>query len=110
MLSNEVKSTISASWIFVFQVFIGFAIGNVIVINRGIEVDSFKFATSMCNRTSAGSECKPLKADIVADERCFCWCPYTSASLVFHNDKWTCLENRKVRELQGKNTVAPNKS
>ena len=115
MLSNEAKSTIAASSILVFQVFIGLAIGNVFLINRyrppgklqyWHSRDSFKIPSSICNHTSAGSECQPFNADINSnDQSCSCLCPYVRASFVFYEDEWRCLKNSKVRELQGKNVM-----
>ena len=118
MLSNEAKLTISASSILVFQVFTGFAIGNVFLINRNRPPglyqywhsrDSFKIPSSICNRTShasGGNECEPFDADFDSNQLCSCSCPDFRASFVFHDGEWACLANSKVRELQGKNTMA----
>ena len=104
------KLTISASSILVFQGFFAFAIGNVFVINRNRPSglyqwwrsrDSFKVPTSICNRTSTGSEiCGSFDANN-GEESCSCSCPRDRATFVFA-DGWTCLENSKVRNLQGK--------
>ena len=100
----------------VFQLFIGITLGNVFVINRNrpsvFQIanswDSFTIPSSICNRTiSAGDECEPFHA--INDNRsCSCSCPLDRASFVFKDNEWTCLENGKVRDLQGKITTTFN--
>ena len=98
----------------VFQLFVGITLGNVFVINRnrpsGIQLianswDSFTIPSTICNRTnSAGDECKRFHA--IDDSRsCSCSCPLERASFVFEDNEWTCLDNAKVRDLQGKITI-----
>ena len=109
------KLTISTSSILVFHGFFAFAIGNVFVINRnrpsGLNQwwwsrDSFKVPTSICNRTSTGSEICGSFYATNGDGSCSCSCPRDRATFVFAEDGWTCLENDKIRNLQGKSVIA----
>jgi len=106
-MSNEVKFTISASSFllsYFLQVFIGFTSGNVFVIRRngysGI-FDSFTVPSSICTKPKY-EFCPPFQANKFDDQDCSCYCPGGKNTFVFHDDGWTCLENGKLRELQGK--------
>ena len=111
--SSEMSSILFASLILVSQVLSGYTLGNVFTIKRNRHVnfnpkfisswDSFNIPTSMCNRTSMGEQCGPFGAFIDGGHSCECFCPSNRSTFVFHDNKWTCLDNHKVRDLQGKN-------
>ena len=64
--------------------------------------DSFKISPSSCNPVlpSSGDECEPFQAD-PPTSHCSCPCPDGRATFVFQKSGWTCLENGRIRVLQG---------
>ena len=100
IMSNQFKLYTSALSILVFQLLIAFTIGNAFVINRKISTDFFGIPTSKCIITSSNDTCKPFQARKLQD--CTCYCTDAENTFVLHNNVWTCLDNGKIRELQGK--------
>ena len=60
--------------------------------------DGFNMPASICKRDdpASGSGCGSFYAvDGVRD--CTCLCPAKNATFTFHNKRWSCVENRKLR-------------
>ena len=99
--------TILASSIGILQVFLGFTTANVLLINRNprgqpwFNRDSFSIPSSLCQQNNGNDECDPFGAIKDKHKNCSCICPANS-SFVYHSNKWTCLQNGRVRDLQGK--------
>jgi len=102
-----------ASSIIIFQVFLGFTSANVWLINRNpggqpwINRDSFSIPLSLCQQNNGNDECDPFGAINDKHKNCSCICPSQNYSFVYHENKWTCLQNGKVRNLQGKRIRQP---
>ena len=86
--------------------------GKRFVINRNpqglpwLNRDSFKIPSSVCNCTGTSNDCETFEAlNYSRYQSCSCYCPSQNSSLVFHNNKWKCLDNSQVRELQGKRII-----
>ena len=100
--------TILASSIGILQVFLGFTTANVLLINRNssgkpwINRDSFTIPSSLCQQNNGHDECEPFRALNDKHQNCSCYCPSQNSSFVYHSNKWTCLQNGRVRDLQGK--------
>ena len=102
MTLNEMKLKISASSILAFQAFIGFTQGEVFVISRNGFYDRRDYVQAIPSSVCQNHGCKQFQAYRSPDGSCFCYCPLENATFVFHDNKWTCLDNGKVRELQGR--------
>lgn len=98
---NQFKLYMSALSISVFQLLIAFTFGHDFVINRKIFRDCFGIPTPKCIVTSSNDTCKPFQAREFKQD-CTCYCPDGKNTFVLHNNVWTCLDNGKIRELQGK--------
>ena len=75
--------------------------------------DAFKIPASICKRNGAqsGSDCKSFYAlDRARD--CSCMCPAKNATFAYHDRRWSCVENRKLRRdlTQGKRILLINKN
>ena len=100
-----------------FQVFISFTQGNVFTIKRNRHVnvtakhiyswDSFTIPASICRRMNIDDECGSFNAESDGGQSCSCFCPSNRTTFIFHDNKWTCLENYKIRNLQGKSYCFP---
>ncbi len=67
--------------------------------------DSFKVPSSLCNQHVSDSiNCVRFSANAKSanGQRCLCSCANENATLMFHNNEWKCLKNRRVRSLLGK--------
>ena len=107
MMANKMKMTRSAPSILILQIFLGFTSASVFLINRNppgqpwLSRDSFRIPSSLCQRDNT-NECDTFEALSDKHQNCSCYCPSQNSSFVYHENKWTCLENGKVRDLQGK--------
>ena len=110
LMPNKMKLTILASSIVILQVFLGFTSANVWLINRTLtrepwlNRDSFSIPSSLCHQNNGNDACYPFGALSDKHKNCSCYCPFQNSSFVYHENKWTCLQNGKVRKLQGKRT------
>ena len=108
MMPNKMKITTSAPSILILQVFLRLASTNVFLINRNppgqpwLSRDSFRIPSSLCHRNNTNGECDLFKALGYKHQNCSCYCPSQNSSFVYHENKWTCLKNGKIRNLQGK--------
>ena len=113
MIPNEMMLTILISSILVFHTFVGYALEDVYVITRNSGSkdqvwngkDSFEIPPSKCNSltTSIADECERFGADAPASDlpKCCCPCPGGSPTFAFLTNKWACLDNTFIRDLQG---------
>lgn len=101
IMSNKFKLCMSALSILVFQLLIAFTFGNGLVINRKIFRDFFRIPSSKCILTNSNGICTPFQAREF-EQDCTCYCPDGKNTFVLHNNVWTCLDNSKMRELQGR--------
>ena len=83
----------------IVQCCVNFAPGQAFVITRASHGrDAFHIPASFCKRNGAqsGRDCKSFYAvDGVRD--CSCMCPAKNATFAFHDRRWSCVENRKLR-------------
>ena len=98
----------------IVQCCINFASVQAFVITRASHGrDAFKIPASICKRNGAqsGSDCKSFYAlDRARD--CSCMCPAKNATFAYHDRRWSCVENRKLRRdlTQGKRILLINKN
>ena len=107
-MPNKINVTILALSIGILQVFQGFTTAKVLSINRNrrgqpwINKDSFSIPSSLCLQNNGHDECEPFRALNDKHQNCSCYCPSQNSSFVYHSNGWTCLQNGRVRDLQGK--------
>ena len=83
----------------IVQCCINFASGQALVITRASHGrDAFHMPASICKRNGAqsGSDCKSFYA-VDGARDCSCMCPAKNATFAFHDRRWSCVENRKLR-------------
>ena len=110
MKSRNVKLILTSSLILICQIFIGYTQGNVYTIqrNRYLDLrliyswDSFMMPTSMCNVTSMDGGCGLFDAVLDTSRSCSCYCPRSRTTFAFKGNKWRCVDNSRVRDVQGK--------
>ena len=83
----------------IVQCCINFAPGQAFVITRaGHGRDAFRIPTSIYkhNGAQSGRDCKSFYAVDRASD-CSCMCPAKNATFAYHERRWSCVENRKLR-------------